>query len=458
MSIEFTYFQPYYGSENSFIYILVLVLFLLAIFSFIKSKYDVLNPSFIYSICLTGCCALAALYTKTWNLPMHFNTAVIIISMSILFLLGGCLAEYCCSINKSINDYNSINSKGFLISWPVWFFLITVLLYFIYLNYLEFMTVAKYVTSETKFTNMLTPFVRGLAHHDIELTRWNTYRFRFANGVAYISVLGAWLNLMANQRKEALKWSCLVLLFIPFVVLTGGRQQFMYLIIFAMISFFLVYRKNHKMEGNLCREISIIVLAVAAFLFCFLGVGVLNGKIEANTGFLNVIVHYAGINISAFDVYINEMVKPDTPYIGETTLIPVYGFLHAHGFNDLPVFSMYNYEFTAFGPVTTNVYTAFYRYINDFGYIGCAVIMFLLGFLYSFLYKKIYYYGLKNWMILVYASISYPIFLIGREERFFNEILSTGEVSFLIETLILYKLIELFNEWKEKCNEAKNNN
>lgn len=44
--------------------------------------------------------------------------------------------------------------------------------------------------------------------------------------------------------------------------------------------------------------------------------------------------------------------------------------------------------------------------------------MFLMGFFYTFLYRQLYHYGLKNWMILIYASIAYPIFLIGREERF----------------------------------------
>lgn len=54
MSIQFTYFHPFYGAENSFIYLLTTILFLLVIISLIKSKFDVLNPSFIYTICLTG--------------------------------------------------------------------------------------------------------------------------------------------------------------------------------------------------------------------------------------------------------------------------------------------------------------------------------------------------------------------------------------------------------------------
>lgn len=126
-------------------------------------------------------------------------------------------------------------------------------------------------------------------------------------------------------------------------------------------------------------------------------------------------------------------------------MVPIYGFLHAHGFN-VPQFFQYITLFTAFGPATTNVYTAFYRYIHDFGYFGCALIMILLGFFYTYIYRQLYCYGLKNWMILVYASISYPIFLMGREERFFNEIFSTSKLTFIAEILILYKIFELLNE------------
>lgn len=445
MRVEFTYFQPYYGAENSFIYLLTATLFLLVIISFIKSKFDVLNPSFIYSICLGGFCALAALYTEAWDLPMHFNTAFIMIVMSILFLLGGYLAKSYCSTEKDILEKRSNVSRGFFISWPIWIFLIFLLSSFAYLNYTDFLNVVRSVTIETEFSKMLKPFINGLAHQEIVLPRWNAYRFRFANGIAYLSILAIWLNIMAHQYKEVIKWGCFVLLFIPFLVLTGGRQQFMYLVMFSMVSFFLVYRKKHKGASSLSKELAIIGIAIVAFMVCFLGIGIINGKIGSNKSFIDVLVHYAGTNISAFDVYINEMTIPDTPYIGATTLTPVYGFLHAHGFN-VPQFFQYITLFTAFGPVTTNVYTAFYRYINDFGYFGCALIMFLMGFFYTFLYRQLYHYGLKNWMILIYASIAYPIFLIGREERFFNEILATSKISFIVGLLILYKFFEFLNE------------
>lgn len=454
MKIEFGVFQPYCGAENSFIYLLTSLLFLLAIISFIKNKFDVLNPSFIYCICLSSFCFLASLYTDIWNLPMHFNTASVIFIMSIAFLIGGNLADFCCKRDKNFVKSYSTMTKGFFIAWPVWILCVILLSYFIYLNYLDFINLAAQVTRETDFAKMLTPFINGLNQQEIQLPQWNSYRLRFATGMAYLSVLAIWINVMARQYRETMKWGVLVVLYVPFMILTGGRQPFMYLIMYALISFFLVYRKANKNQRSIKKEISLISIAVIVFLICFLGIGLFNGKIGAGTSFLRVLVHYAGTNISAFDVYINEMVIPDTQYIGTTTFAPIYNFLYKYGFN-VPHFFQYITLFTAFGPVTTNVYTAFYRYIYDFGYLGCGMVMLLLGFFYTYMYRHLYLQELKNWMILVYASIIYPIFLIGREERFFNEILSVWNLSFIIEVLILYNFFEWLSKRRMNNNEYK---
>ena len=445
MKIEYTYFQPFYGSLNSFIYILTFILFLFVVIAFIKSKGDVINPSFLYSTCLAGCCLLSAIYTKIWNLPMHFNTAIIIVTMSLFFFLGAFLAEYCCKIDIDKKIYISYSAQAFCINWRIWVFFILLMSFFAYLNYEEFLSVARQVTSAIEFKDMLRPVIKGLAHQEIELTRWNAYRLRFATGMAYVSILAVWINLLAHRYKEVLKWGCFVLLYIPFMVLTGGRQQFMYLIIYGMDSFFIIYRKYNLTKRLVRKELAIVGIATVIFLCCFLGIGIVSGKIDQDANFFKVLVHYAGINIAAFDVYINEMVMPDNHFIGTTTLGSIYGFIKARGF-DVPHYTQYIPFFTSFGPVTTNVYSAFFRYIHDFGYLGCALIMFLIGFFYTFLYRKLYCEGLKNWMILVFSSIIYPVLLMGREERFLNEIITTSEISFLIGILILYKFFEFFSE------------
>lgn len=87
--------------------------------------------------------------------------------------------------------------------------------------------------------------------------------------MAYLSVLAVWINLRAHQYKELLKWGCFVILYFPFVVLTGGRQPFMYLIMFSLISFFLVHRRGDS-HNSFGKELMIISIAVITFSSVFL--------------------------------------------------------------------------------------------------------------------------------------------------------------------------------------------
>ena len=443
MGIEFSFFQPISNSNYSFIYPLVICLFLITIISFLRYKY---------SISITGCCTLASLYTEKWDLPMHFNTAIILIIMSLSFLIGGYLADRA-SINTNIFNKTSVRISSFGISWQIWLFFVFLIGYFLYLNYIDFVELASKVTNETDFLKMLGPVNDGLTHQIIENGRWSAYRFRFAMAMAYLSVLFLCINLLGRKYAEVFKWGIFILLFLPFIVLTSGRQEFMYLVIFSMITFFLVYRRYNTNKGRIGKEILVVSLSLLFFLVFFLGIGFINGKISSDLSVVRVLVHYAGTNISAFDVFVNEMVIPESNFVGTKTFASIYAFLHRYGV-DIPQFYQYITMFTAFGPVNTNVYTAFYRYISDFGYMGCSILMLLIGFLYTFMYRKIYALGLKNWMILIYASNVYPIFLMGREERFFNEILTSSRISFVILLLLLYKFFEFMNNRKERKNES----
>jgi oligosaccharide repeat unit polymerase len=130
------------------------------------------------------------------------------------------------------------------------------------------------------------------------------------------------------------------------------------------------------------------------------------------------------------------------------TLNAVNAIVNHFGF-DIPKGVTYIPLFVDFGSITTNVYTALMRYISDYGFLGCGIILFLLGFGYTFFYELISLSNYKDWMVLLYAFVSYPIFLIAREERFFNEILASRTVYTFIIMMVFYKLIKTINRGRE---------
>lgn len=451
MSQNFSTWVPSFGNSNSMIYILFATSILLTCITFMTSREDILYPPFVGSLSFSICIGLAALYTNSWLLPMHFNTTLIIVGMVLLFLLGGFLAtetvrRFATQKNDKSNNLEGAHNVIINCPWAVWLMIILLLLYFLYCNYIEFKMAAIQVTSSDKFSEMLFPVSTGIAHGIIKFSKYFSYRLLFAKSLAYTSTLFFEICLLKKDYKNIFRWGTIACLYIPYIILTAGRQLFLYFILFSLISLIMIIRRE-KYIRNRKNELYIVVGALVVFFMLFVGVGILNGKITLHLGLLKVLAHYAGVNIAALDVYLNEMNVPDTPYIGTLTLNSINAVINHFGHN-LPTDNGYISLFTVFGEVSTNVYTSLFRYIADYGFIGCSCVMFLLGFGYTFFYEFTVMNGYKNWMILLYSLVSYPIFLLGREERFFNEILANWTVYTFAMMILYYKFIGFINREK----------
>lgn len=442
--MEFSYWLSSGNSDFSFVYLLTTVLGCLGFWIFIKSHFDILNPTFIVVIMFAFCCGLDALYTSMWNLPLHFNTMIVILVMILLFVAGGAVAEY---TNESNSHSGSVVSRPDLLHINKSLFILGIglMLFFSYLNYLSFLEIAHRVTRSESLTGMLYPVVNALSHGTEHFDRWYSYRMIIARGIAYVSLFACIQNLFANRYYECIKFGLFILLFLPFIVFTGGRQSFIYLFLFGMTAFILLYRQKYGISiKTRMRELIVMGIAFIGFFSLFWVTGLASGKIQEGFSFLRVLAHYAGTNISAFDVFLNEMYPTDSQYIGEMTLANIYRNLIVLGM-DLPELGVYITQFVQFDGITTNVYTALRRYIQDYGFLGCGMIFFLLGFGYT----KCYLYAnrrMDNWSILIYASFSYPIFLLAREERFMTNVLSTSTIYQLIVLFGVYHLLK----WQSK--------
>lgn len=449
MEIPFTYWMPSGGSENSFIVILTGILLLLSVIVFIRAKYDILYPPFIVCSSFTLCCALDALYTTAWSLPMHFNTSVIILAMVLCFIFGSELAGAGFSPEPETGGPPA-GSSQMDIPTSLFFVIFGILILFLVQNYYEFLDIAGQVTSSTNFSDMLFPVTDGIAHNKVHFSRLFSYRLLFAKGIAYMSVLLLWHEIFSARYLRCGYWISLIALYCGFVVLTAGRQQFLYLALFMLVSF-LLFSRRRRYEKNLgsnqnnfaIKEAITVGIAFVGFLIFFMGLGVASGKVTLGMGMFRALAHYAGTNIAAFDVFINEMNIPINQYIGANTLVAAQSFFKLIG-GGPGNFGGYITDFTYFGDstanVSTNVYTAFYRYIIDYGYIGCALIMFLFGYGFTAFYRYLLAKKMPDWMILIYGAIVYPIFLFCREERFMNEVLTIQTAVLLVFLFVLYRI------------------
>lgn len=99
-----------YGCDNNFIWPLTLILLMLGITVFIKVQFDLLHPVFLFIGGITACCALDATVIEMWDLPFHFNTAIILVGMVGCFLAGSVLVE--ASTHYREGEGNSMTKIG----------------------------------------------------------------------------------------------------------------------------------------------------------------------------------------------------------------------------------------------------------------------------------------------------------------------------------------------------------
>lgn len=425
--VNFSIIGSVYGSADSFIWPVTLILVLMALVVFLRVGCDIIHPTVIFLGGVAACCALDAAVTETWDLPFHFGTAVLMIGIACAFSAGSVLATWGIPLRERIGGFE----KGVSLDWRLWMGLITISLLCTYLNYREFLGLAFQVTDAGNIKDMLFPVVDAIAHGKVEFSRAYLYRFIFVKCVTYVSFLLVWRNLFCKRYWECAKWGSLILVYPVIVFFTGGRQQYLYLVIFLILSFLLAFRRGSEIGTKTKKELSIIGIGLIVFLLFFIGTGIINGKVSGWASSLQVLAHYGGTNVSAFDVYLHQQVIPETEYIGGCTLAMPWSVLRKFGL-ELPKYTGYLPDFIDFRFVTTNVYTAFYRYVRDYGLIGCGFVVFLLGYGYTAAYRLAQRYGWKDWMILVYAASAFPLFVMGREERFMNEVIVTQHFVLLL--------------------------
>lgn len=214
----------------------------------------------------------------------------------------------------------------------------------------------------------------------------------------------------------------------------GFIEFFVYIFFITMVM--LMKKKNVSLRINRT-FMKMAAVSLAAFLIIFTVLGYATGKTQY-LGALNAILLYIGGSIIAFHQYLNK--RPSREFFGKETLRLFYAFLSKLGF-DTPEYESYFLEFTNIGEnASTNVYTALRRYLQDYGFLGSAFVLFVLGFLYGHFFKLVIE-GKKTGIALINtAAFAWPVFLFSIEEYSFKNLLGISSLYQIFYTFLLYYL------------------
>ena len=423
-------------------YCLFLSLFCITIIIYLIQGLDVLQPNVIVSGTMALSVLLAAINVDRWYYGISLLTFNSILFGILAFCLGGLSANNSWA-NKLRNEGGTSyqNRKG-LFSNNVFILVVVVILGLMSLyNWFYVIDISKQFGSNGEYYNVLKTLRYAIEH---ELVVYPTRSMVYANYVAqtfafcYIFIFIK--DIIYNGiRISNVKYLFPVLMYIPFIVMTTGRILILGLVTYTLTIFTILFYQKHDFNLNSrLKALCMLIIGGCSFIILFLVLGNFTGKtVTLERTPLVIISHYAGLSIPALDVWLKD-VWVENQYIGSYTLNNIYRILMRLGF-DLPPVDIF-LPFTQFYNIDTNVYTAMGRYIRDFGYLGMCCLMYILGACFTWAYQ---YSSRSNnpYIIMLYGSVSYPLFLMSIEERFFIDIFGMPLIYMMAFLYFIYLII-----------------
>lgn len=426
--------------DGDLFYLLLFSSILIFLGSIVIFRFDLLQPTVIITGTMSFSILLAVLNIDRWNISVGINTYFCIIIAMLTFLAGNIWITKCFFLSENNTLANVVakryNCNDILLG--IAFFIECACAY---LNFREMYDLSVSL-GNTQGTAGIIPVVRqAIEHHQVELSKWMNYRFLVSQMLTYTYLFVFLKNtLLGKFRFSDLKLLILLIPFFPLIVLTTGRMALISLVIFAVITFSVLYEKiNGYSERSKYKIALILGIGAVLFFIFFLFVGEFSGKraTDTRTPFI-ILSHYAGLSIAALDTSLTRTLM-ESPYIGSNTLLGIYRIISKLGFSvpEVQVFL----PFVQFENIDTNVYTAEGRYVWDFGYLGMAIIMWLLSCFYSFLYGHLKYSKNTGFLLIFYGSICNPLFLSSIDERFFLDLVGTPILYNFVLSFLFYKVI-----------------
>lgn len=424
--------------DPGFMYLLEFILFLITGGLLYRFRFDILQPSILMSTSMMLSVFFAAVNTERWQLGFSM-TSVMILSLGIsAFAIG--------NLNVKNNIYKNVIpkklQKPIYYNWGIdIYFSMIIMLSLAILSFQEIYGLSKTLGNTEGIFNIIKTVRPAIEFQSLKLSRWMYYRQYVAMGVSYVYIY------MFLNNMIYFKWSNsnIILLFpvifyIPFMIFTTGRMSMIsFFIYFATVGIFLYLKKYHfSLKHNVKASLGLVLLSTLAVIL-FIVMGSLSGKTTSDTRTPFIIIsHYLGLSIPAFD-YGYHRVGVENNLIGSHLFTSIYRMLDFLGF-DFPNVKIF-LPFTEFNGINTNVYTAEWRYVKDFGITGMMAIMWLLGVFYSTFYNWLKYSETEIYGLLLYGTISYPLFLSSIDERFFLDLFGTSIIYIALVLFVTKKIL-----------------
>lgn len=246
-----------------------------------------------------------------------------------------------------------------------------------------------------------------------------------------------------------------ILLYIMFSLMGGGRSE-TFRIVTACVFVWYIFSRSYQEEIFNIRNVLIKIISIFVMItFFFISFVYIIGRSQADMDLERVIMSifvYAGAPIFNLDIYLQNPWGQTYGIFGELTFIRFINWLGVKFDEpsliyelDLPFLWYNNYDLG-------NVYTTFYAFIYDFGFVGIVVCTAVIAVSSLLLYNKtnavnIYSHKISV-CVMCYAYLLNDIMMLPFSNRFYETVGNVGTWYKLFVFLIFIKIFNYQNKDK----------
>lgn len=410
----------------------VLILFTIALICY---DGEILSPPTI--ICATFLVSImAAIYNiGYWGFELCWNTYGVIAGGLAIFVFCGVFLRIV-YIKRMVNGQSAlattdfletgeVKANGFYVEdWKINFCILCIVV----ISVIYYLSVIKIVRSHygnVGWTKSMYYFRRLVSYGESEDEIPFVIRqvYDLINSWGYVCIYFIIYNFV-NSSKVQKKIIVLCMLTVLSRFLSGGRMELLKYIVAAVTLYDLfIYRKSGKSIKMNFHFVVKGCIGIGLFCAVFVFLKQVVGRIDTRTPFY-YITYYTGQSIYNLNEYLQEThIRPEV--WGKETF---YGLNHLVGLvtgNDKYQYIMHK-EFRYYhGESIGNVYTAFRAYINDFGYVGFAVLTVMFSLIMNTWYLHLkfkcarQFHDQFDFGVILYSYLMYTVYLAFYADYFY---------------------------------------
>lgn len=373
--------------------------------------------------------------TSRWNVVLELDTLLVIVGGSLCFLLGNLFVSLVCGINKGnrkeyIEKTNYQNDNNINISKVILIIGLGVELFCLLYCLKAIISVVhryghygnlSYLIYKYRNLNIYTT-------ENISLGSLGDLFYSFATSIGYV-----WGNIFVKKILYNNKIDILLLLNIIISLITclikGGRQSAIQMILACFVMYLMLYLESRKVKKIPIKKLIKYILIGMGGLASFQVLGSILGRTVQADFNQYLAVYFAG-GIRNLNEYLKGFsTKADV--FGKMSFIYLNNYIGNKFHNEKLIYPLDLPYLSANGHNSGNIYTTFYAYIYDFGYIGVVILPLIMGAISMFVFTRVKRnitkkQKLVNLSLILYGYMFYLLFFSFFSNKFYEGILSLG--------------------------------